>query len=271
MATATATYSDLLYEKRDDGVLVITFNRPEFMNSLGGKMLGEFIDACAAAKEDDDVRCIVVTGSGRAFCAGADLSGGVPGQLRGTPSRAARLDRVGGAGTFHAALAGVDKPTIGAINGAAAGAGFGIACAMDIRIWADSARMSTVFVKRGLGPDYGSSYFLPRIVGMARAYELFFTGRFVNAEEALQIGLANRVVPADRLMDETLALAHEIAAGPPMALTFTRRALQESLQSTLPEMLRFEWTQQIEAIASEDAREGVLAWREKREPRFTGR
>jgi 2-(1,2-epoxy-1,2-dihydrophenyl)acetyl-CoA isomerase len=270
MTTATATYTDILYDKRDDGVLVITFNRPEHMNALGGNLTTDFVAACEAARVDDDVRCVVVTGVGRAFCAGADLSRGTPSSGSGG-NRAARLDRMGGAAVFQTALARLDKPTIGAINGAAAGAGFGIACAMDLRIVSEAARFTTIFIKRGLAPDYASSYYLPRIVGMAKAYEMFFTGRFVTADEALQIGLANKVVPHERLMDEALALAHELAAGPPMAMTFTRRVLQRSLQSTLDEMLQAEWTQQIECLASDDAREGVLAWQQKREPLFTGR
>src|SRR5205814_54234 len=133
--------------------------------------VSEFIDACRRAREDDDVRAVVVTGAGRGFCAGADLSRGTP---RGAEaSRVSRLDRMGSAAPFMFALRDLDKPTIGAINGPAAGAGFGIACAMDIRIAASTARFTTVFVKRGLSPDFASSYYLPRLVGSALAYELF--------------------------------------------------------------------------------------------------
>jgi 2-(1,2-epoxy-1,2-dihydrophenyl)acetyl-CoA isomerase len=266
----TAGYSDILHELRDDGVLVITFNRPEQLNALGGSLVDEFLDALRKAKFDDDVRAVVVTGAGRGFCAGADLSRGVPGGPR-DESRAARLDRMSWPADVILALRDLDKPTIGAINGAAAGAGFGIACAMDVRIASTAARFTTVFIKRGLAPDFAASYHLPRIVGMARAYEMFFTGRFVSAEEAERIGLVNRVVAPDELMPATVAFASELAAGPPMAMTFTRRALQRSLQNTLEQQLEFEWTNQLQASASEDSREGILAWREQRPPRFVGR
>jgi 2-(1,2-epoxy-1,2-dihydrophenyl)acetyl-CoA isomerase len=266
----TAEYRDILHELRDDGVLVITFNRPEQLNALGGSLASDLIDALRTAKLDDDVRAVVLTGAGRGFCAGADLSRGVPGGPR-DESRAARLDRMSWPADVILALRDLDKPTIGAINGAVAGAGFGLACALDIRIASTAARFTTVFIKRGLGPDFASSYYLPRLVGMARAYELFFTGRFVTAEEAERIGLVNRVVEPEELMPEAIKLAAELAAGPPMAMTFTRRALQRSLQSTLEQQLEFEWTNQLQAAASEDAREGILAWREQRQPRFVGR
>ncbi|MHB8576128.1 MAG: enoyl-CoA hydratase/isomerase family protein [Dehalococcoidia bacterium] len=262
-------YADILFEKRDDGVAVITLNRPEFMNSLGGDLVNELIDALGRSRRDDDVRAVVLTGNGRGFCAGADLSRGTP--SRGGPSRHARLDRMGRAGDFILTLRDLDKPVIGAINGVAAGAGIGIACATDVRIASSSARFTTVFIKRGLGPDFGSSYFLPRLVGMARAYEIFFTGRFVTADEALQIGLVNRVSEPEQLMEDAIGLAKELAAGPPMAMTFTKRALQRSLQNTLDQQLELEWTNQLQALASEDAQEGVLSWKEKREPRFVGR
>jgi 2-(1,2-epoxy-1,2-dihydrophenyl)acetyl-CoA isomerase len=269
MTIASPAFTDIIYEKRDDGVAVITLNRPQQMNALGGQLVPEFIAACGLAQEDDDVRAVVVTGAGRGFCAGADLSAGGPGAGEG--NRAARLDRMGFPAQFQLALARLDKPVIGAINGVAAGAGLGVALALDVRIAADTARFTTVFIKRGLAPDFATSYYLPRLIGLARSYELFYTGRFVDAQEALSLGIVNKIVPAASLMDETLAFAAEIAAGPPMAMTFTRRALQRSFESTLEEALRFEWTQQLECLRSEDAREGIRAWQEKRAPRFTGR
>jgi 2-(1,2-epoxy-1,2-dihydrophenyl)acetyl-CoA isomerase len=262
-------YEDIIYDNRPNGVLVITLNRPEFLNALGGNLVPEFIDACIRARQDDDVRAIVVTGAGRGFCAGADLSRGTP--AGGGPTRHGRLDRMGRAGEFMMTLRDIDKPTIGAINGVAAGAGFGIATSMDIRIASSEARFTTVFIKRGLSPDFGSSYFLPRLVGPARASEIFYTGRFVSADEAEKIGLVNRVVPPEQLMDEAVALAGELAAGPPQAMTFTKRAIQRSLQNTLEQQLEFEWTNQLVSLTSEDAQEGVLSWRERREPQFKGR
>ncbi len=265
-----SNFEDIIYDHRSDGVLVITFNRPENLNALGGRIVEEFIEACDKARKDDEVRAVVVTGSGRGFCAGADLSRGTPQGAAGG-SRAARLDRMGRAAEFMLTLRDIDKPVIGAINGVAAGAGFGIACSMDIRIASSTARFTTVFIKRGLAPDFASSYYLPRIVGPALAYEMFFTGRFMTAEEALKTGLVNRVVEPEQLMDEALALAGEIAAGPPQAMTFTRRALQRSLANSLEQQLEFEWTNQLVALSSEDAKEGVLSWKENRQPRFLGR
>ena len=267
--TATATYSDIIFDKRSDGVLVLTLNRPEQMNALGGSLVDEFVDACGRARTDDAVKAVVVTGAGRGFCAGADLSRGTP---KGNASaRHERLDRLGRAADVMFALRDLDKPTIGAINGVAAGAGCGIASALDIRIASSAARFTTVFIKRGLSPDFASSYYLPRLVGPARAYELFFTGRFVAADEAERIGLVNRVVPPESLITEALALASELAAGPPQAMTFTRRALARSLQNTLEQQLELEWTNQLVSLDSEDAREGVQSWMEKRTPNFIGR
>lgn len=265
---ADPAYTDILYDLRDDGVLTITLNRPEFMNALGGQLIRELVDGLTRARRDDAVRAVVLTGAGRGFCAGADLTSGTP--RGGGPSRYERLDRMGSAGEVIVAMRNLDKPLIGAINGAAAGAGFGIATATDVRIASSAARFATVFIKRGLAPDYGSSFSLPRLVGMARAYEIFFTGRFVLADEALQIGLVNRVVEPEQLMEAATALAREFAAGPPLAMTHTRRALQRSLQNTLEQQLEFEWTNQLQMLASQDAQEGVLAWKEKREPRFAG-
>lgn len=263
-------YSDLLYDKRDDGVLLLTLNRPERLNALGGRLVPEFMDACRRARADDDVRAVVVTGAGRGFCAGADLSGGTPSGGAGG-NRQARLDRMGSPAEFMLTLRDIDKPTVGAINGVAAGAGFGIACAMDIRIAASDARFTTAFIKRGLSPDFASSYFLPRIVGMAVAYDLFFSGRIISAEQAEQVGLVNRVTAGEDLLRTALSFAAELAAGPPQAMTFTRRALQRSLQNTLEQQLEFEWTNQLVSLASADAKEGVAAWQERRQPTFTGR
>ena len=168
------------------------------------------------------------------------------------------------------ALAEADVPVIGAINGAAAGAGFGLALSCDVRIASDQARLGPVFIKRGVGPDYGTSFWLPRLVGLSRAMDIMYSGDLMDAQAALALGLVNRVVPHDQLMEETMAYARMIAAGPPIAYTYTRRALMRSLDNDLHRHLEYEWENQSELLATHDAREGFAAFLEGRAPEFTG-
>ncbi|MEX2081856.1 MAG: enoyl-CoA hydratase-related protein [Dehalococcoidia bacterium] len=265
--------SDCIVE-RHDGVMVIRFNRPERMNAMGGTLLQEMNEAFREGQADDRIRTFVVTGEGRAWCAGADLSGG-PDLLGQRPAgedihrRYNAIDPVGGAGATINLVYNCDKPTIAAINGVAVGGGLGLATAFDIRVASDQARFSTVFIKRALAPDFGLSWFLPRIVGPQRAADLFFTGRMIGAEEALGYGLVARVVPHEKLMEETMELAGQIAKQPPMALSYTRRALQHSAISTLREQLEYEWGHQRQCLQSEEFKEGVQAFLEKREPDFS--
>jgi 2-(1,2-epoxy-1,2-dihydrophenyl)acetyl-CoA isomerase len=162
-----------------------------------------------------------------------------------------------------------DKPVIAAVNGVTVGGGFGLCTSMDIRIASDQARFSTVFIKRALGPDFGLSWFLPRLIGPERAAEMFFTGRMVDAAEALSLGIVSKVVPHQSLLDEAMALARTLAKQPPTALTYTRRALQHSPANTLEQQLEFEWANQSRCLASPEFGEGVAAFREKREADFS--
>lgn len=253
-----------------DGVLLLTMNRPETMNALNGEISGGIMAAAAESRSNDAIRAIVITGNGRGFCSGADLSDGGPATSSGrVPSRAALTDKLG-PGRFVMALAEASVPIIGAINGAAAGAGFGLALCCDIRIAADTARMGSIFIKRGIATDYGTSHWLPRIVGVARAFELLYSGDLMDAPKLLEIGLVHQVVPAADLLTTAMAYARKIASGPPLAYTYTRRNIMGSLERDLRTNLEDEWTRQTELLRTKDAAEGFVAHREKRPPRFSG-
>ncbi len=255
-------------ELTKDGILIVTLNRPDKMNALNFSIANGILNAVQETKSNDDIRVLVLTGTGRGFCAGADLSSGGPAKSRDTVrGRSAIVDKHG-SGKIVEALADADVPIIGAINGADAGLGLALCC--DIRIASDKARLGTIFIKRGIGPDYGTSYWLPRIVGLPKAFELLYSGELLNAEEALEIGLVNRIVPHESLLEETIAYARMIANGPPIAYTYARRSLIQSSENNLHRQLILEWTQQSELLNTNDAREGFAAFLEGREPRFKG-
>jgi 2-(1,2-epoxy-1,2-dihydrophenyl)acetyl-CoA isomerase len=258
---------DVIVE-RAGGVLVLTLNRPERMNSLGGALLAEFNSALLEGRADDSVRAIVVTGAGRAWCAGADLQavGGGGGGANENSKRWNALDPIGEVGRTILNIRQVDKPIIAAVNGVTVGGGFGLCSAFDIRIASDQARFSTVFIKRALAPDCGLSWFLPKLVGPERASELFFTGRMVDANEAKDLGIVSKVVPHESLMDAALELGNSIANSPPSAMVLTRRAIHNSLTSTLEQHLEFEWVNQKMCLRAPEFQEGVKSFLEKREP-----
>ena len=259
--------SDCIIETAD-GVTLIRFYRPERLNAMGGTMLDEMNAAIAAGRLDDRVRAFVVTGQGRAWCAGADLAPDNGRVTEGGPRFQAN-DDLGFAGRTVLNVYACDKPVIAAINGVTVGGGFGLAASMDIRIASEHARFSTVFIKRALAPDFGLSWFLPRMVGAERAAEMFYTGRMVGAEEALSLGIVSKVVPQERLLDEALGLARQLAKQPPTALTMTRRALQHAQTNPLDRHLAFEWANQKACIASPEFQEGVASFLEKREADFS--
>ena len=266
------TEPELLRELTDDGVLVLTLNRPATMNALSNDLARGIIEAAIESKTNDAIWVIVITGAGRGFCAGADLSGGGPARGSGGPRpRAAATDKLGTSGAIVKALANADVPIVGAINGAAAGAGFGLALCCDVRIASDQARMGSIFIKRGLGTDYGVSWWLPRLVGAAKAFELLYSGDILDAQALLGLGLVNRVVPHESLMAETMAYARTIAAGPPFAYTYTRRNVMRAIDTGLDAQVESEWRNQVELLGTADAAEGFRAFAERRAPTFTGR
>ncbi len=265
------TYQDLSLE-HDGPIAIMTLRRPEKLNALGAVIHDEIEAVCAAVGADDEVRALIITGEGRGFSAGADLTGGRSGDPEAAPSQDARLDEYGWVGRQAMAVYGLEKPTIAAVNGVAVGAGMSLALACDLRVGTAQSRFKTVFIERNLSPDSGMSYFLPRIVGYSRAVDLIFTSRSVMGEEARQLGLLDRLVDEDALLEESLKLANEIAVWPPLAMRASKRTVQRNLQADdLSEALRNETAGlRFAGLAPNDAKESRLSFLEKRPPNFTG-
>ena len=258
-----------LIETIEDGVATLTFNRPERMNALSTPIMEGLLHGLPRLAGDPGVRVIVLTGAGRAFCAGGDVkSMAEGGEERSAAEETARLrSRMEVSRILHE----LPKPTIAMINGPAAGAGLAFALACDLRIASASARLVTAFVKVGFSGDFGGSFFLTRLVGTAKARELYFTGRPVDAQEALSLGLVNRVVPDDQLADATMELARSLAQGPQIALSLMKRNLNCAESSGLAELLDMEAANQVLTGRTEDHREAAKAFVEKRAPMFIGR
>ncbi|MGK5506917.1 enoyl-CoA hydratase-related protein [Brevibacillus formosus] len=258
-------YDTILYEV-SEGVAVVTLNRPDKFNAFTAVMNKEITDALKQAQKDADVRCIVLTGAGRAFNAGQDLSdvsgGGdvdYGGFLR---------DRYN---PMILQFQKTEKPIIAAVNGVAAGAGMSVALACDIRLASEKASFVNAFVNIGLVPDSGGCYYLPRIVGIGKALELAMTGEKVSAEEALRIGLVNQVYPAESFIEDALAYARKLASLPTKGIGLIKRTMYKGLEMGLEETLEYEAFAQEAAGSTADHKEGVTAFMEKRAPRFTGR
>jgi 2-(1,2-epoxy-1,2-dihydrophenyl)acetyl-CoA isomerase len=249
----------------DAGIATLRLNRPHALNALDADLKAALLAAIARIASDISIRVVILTGAGRAFCAGQDLR-----EVGGSgPTNFTTLLRE----TYHPiilGLRGLDQPVIGAINGVAAGAGASLAFACDLRIAAEGASFILAFGRLGLIPDSGATWFLPRLVGPARAAELAFTTDPIGAADAERIGLVNRVVPGDTLADETRALAGRLASAAPRALALAKRALNRSLEVGLAEALEYEATLQGLAGRTADHAEGVRAFTDKRPPRFSG-
>ena len=255
--------------ERAGGVLRITLNRPDSLNAFTRQLHGELAEALRAAERDAEARVLVITGAGRAFCAGQDLK----------EARQAGQDdqpRLSGLLRTHynvliKRLRSLDKPVIAAVNGVAAGAGLGMALACDLRIASSGATFVSAFSAIGLVPDSGTFYHLPRLVGWAKAMELMLTSERVDADEALRLGLVNRVLPAEAFESGVRELAERLASGPTLAYGLIKRGLNRSLSADLDTVLEMEAQYQAVAGQSYDFREGVTAFLEKRKPRFEGR
>ena len=265
-----SNYQTILYSTEQttgQNIAQITLNRPERRNAVTAELLDELTDAFGRAAADEQVRAVVLTGAGKGFCAGQDLSafGGImtPEQVR-----SAVIDHYM---PLILAICRLPKPIIGAINGVAAGAGCSLALACDLRIMADDASQLQAFSNIGLVPDAGSSWFLTRLVGYSRAYEIAISGERVTAQRCLELGLANRVVPADALLAEALAWAAQLAQRPTYALGLTKQVMQEAALSDLATIIQREAEFQGQCVQSADHHEGVLAFMQKRQPVFSGR
>lgn len=262
-------FQEVIYSREDD-VATMALNRPEALNALTPRMVDELVTAIEEAKQDNEVKVVVLTGAGRGFCSGMDV--------RAVAARGPQASLVERRNEMREsihrvprALAGLDKPLIGSINGAAAGAGMDMASMCDLRIASNKAKFAMSYVRMGLIPGDGGCYFLPRIIGMARALELIWTGRMIDAEEALRIGYVNKVVPHQELAAATRELATQLARGPAIAIQLAKRLAYRGLYMDLNTALEAAETAQLIARSTEDAIEGPRAWVEKREPRFKGK
>jgi 2-(1,2-epoxy-1,2-dihydrophenyl)acetyl-CoA isomerase len=287
---------DVLFEKRPGGLGLITLNRPDSLNAMGGQLMPLLAQYLAQCAHDTSVRCVVLTGNGRGFCAGGDVkdmgrrpqatvSASTEGEQAQATQPAAQAD--GRPSTFQFldpavgllresqmrtsyALHTMGKPTVAMVNGYAVGAGLSLALACDLRIASDQAKFGTAFRNVALSGDFGGSYFLQRLVGMGKARELYFTAEIIDAHEALRLGMVNRVVPHERLMDETMAFVEKLASGPTATLARTKENLNLGEYADLRTLMDQEAFYQRLTGLSNDSREAVRAFIEKREPKFAG-
>ena len=251
---------------REGSVGTLTLNRPEKLNAFAGEMRREVADALDELEADRSVRVIVITGAGRAFCAGADV--GYMAELVEKQDTTAMAALVEAGRRVVMTIRRSAKPVIGAINGVAAGGGANLALACDIRIASDAAMIAQSFNRIGLHPDWGGTYFLPRLVGPAKSLELMWDAAPIGAEECLRLGLVNRVVPHELLLDTVRSYAAMLAAKPALSIALTKRAVYESLDHSLPEMLDYELEAQLQCFRTDDAAEGIRAFVGKRSPTF---
>jgi len=261
--------------KKESLIATITLNRPDRLNAVTPKMASELLAALDDVDRDDEARVLVLTGSGKGFCAGADVGGMTGGSQEGmgTARNAEEMRR------YHSRVVGriclgfqkLQKPTIAMVNGVAVGGGFDMALACDMRVGSKNARFRNAFVKIGLFPGWGGTWLYPRVMGLGKAFEYLFTGDFLEAEEAEKIGVLNRLVPPENLEKETMALARKIALGPPIAIRLMKLQAYKGLQTDMETALEMAAACETITLTSEDHKEGVAAFREKREAQFKGR
>lgn len=264
---------EVLYEVADH-IATITLNAPGRMNTISGAMLDQLSERLLQADRDPAVRCIVVTGAGRAFCAGLDMAAQVnsaPGSLGGLGGGEGIPGELDLRFTPPTVLHNLDTPTICALNGGAAGYGLDLALGCDIRVAADTAKLNPGFAKRGILPESGGTWLLPRIVGYAKAAEIAFTGRVLSAQEAHDLGLVNHVVRGELFHDTVRDLAGEIAANAPLAVRAIKRMMRAAETETFDQNVHHVFLQLLPLLRTADFREGVAAYMEKRSPKFSGR
>lgn len=260
------TEPTVLCEINEHGVALIKLNRAKALNALNVQLKVELWETINRVATDNHVRAVVITGEGRGFCAGGDIK-------EMDSNRKPFTNREKMRAHFHQtimAIHNMEKPVIMAVNGFAVGAGFNFALSGDIILASDQAQFSQIFVQVGLIPDGGGFYFLPRLIGMPKAKELVFRGKMITAEEAEKLGLINRVVPHDQLLSEAMALANELAQGPTKAIGLAKTMLHESAEMDLQKALNYEALAQAVTVQTDDHKEGIQAFAEKRKPKFTG-
>ncbi len=260
-----STYSTLLFQK-ESGILTITLNRPDVLNAFNEKMKDEINDALKTAERDEEVRCLVITGAGRAFCSGQDLKSHVGGEKRSLKESLEKKYN-----PMIRKIRTMEKPVIAMINGVAAGAGCSLALACDMRIMSDQAKLIEVFIRIGLLPDSGSHWFLTGLVGMAKAFEYAALGEDISAAEAERVGLVNKVVLHVELEKVTQEYAKRLAKAPTKAIGLIKRALNKASSSDLETILEYESYIQEIASQTEDHQEGIKAFLEKRAAQFKGK
>jgi enoyl-CoA hydratase/carnithine racemase len=267
----TTTHEAIDIDLRN-GVAWVTLNRPDRLNALTGEMTAALADIVQELGDDDDARCVVLTGAGRAFCAGADMGGMASRTTGDRPARGAEESRRNFKHTQRLILGlnGIEKPTIAMVNGDAVGAGFDIAAACDLRVAATAARFMVAFTRIGLVPGWGGTWLMPRLIGIPKTLELLYTGDFFSAEDAFKCNFVNAVHQPEALRDATTALAERIAAGPPISMRLNKLQVFKGLEMSLETALKFNAVTETITLSSADHREGVTAFREKRPAVYTG-
>ncbi len=259
----------LILTSREGAVLRIIINRPDKLNALFGNMRELLLEALEQAGNDDQIRAVILTGAGRAFCAGGDISYMAELQQRGDLEGFRKLLEAGRRVILK--LRSIPKPVVAVVNGVAAGAGLNLALACDIRIASETARFSQAFARIGLHPDWGGTFLLPRLIGTSAACRMIFTADSIDALEALRLGLVDEVHASDCLEQAVQRLAEKLVSAPPLALALAKESIYAGMESTLEAALMREERAQIECFQSADAKEGISAFREHRSPVFTGR
>jgi 2-(1,2-epoxy-1,2-dihydrophenyl)acetyl-CoA isomerase len=265
---STPVAAPVLLESREGSIVTLTMNRPDRLNALNNDLSTALNDSISRIASDHTIHVVILTGEGRAFCAGGDLAVIGKGRASGNDAELAPLLRSGMQAVLK--IRTMPQPVIAAVNGAAAGAGMNLALAADIRIAAEDAVFGQNFAKVGLFPDYGGTYFLPQLVGRAKAAELFYTGDMIDAKTALRLGIVNHIFPAERLLAETQSLAARIATGPQVAIRAVKQTIFARDKEALVAALDKEVEHQLKCFHSHDCQEGIRAFLEKRPPSFRG-